>query len=95
MEQFIQFLDTSVSVHQIIGYLGSFLLAWGGLPELFRTVRNKRCDVGSGMLGMWFGGEVLLLLYILPKMDIPLLLNYAANVIIIAVMIFYKVFNRK
>jgi uncharacterized protein with PQ loop repeat len=73
-----------------IGLVGSLLLALSGIPEMIRTIRDKRCHVGWGLLLMWFFGEVLCVVYGLQLGEIPLLINYLFNVVIISVMLFYK-----
>jgi uncharacterized protein with PQ loop repeat len=74
-----------------IGLVGSLLLALSGIPEMIRTIRDKRCHVGWGLLLMWFFGEVLCVVYGLQLGEIPLLINYLFNVVIISVMLFYKI----
>jgi len=40
---------------------------------------------------MWFIGEIFTIIYVFPKMDLPLLFNYTANVIFLSVIIYYKI----
>ena len=74
-----------------IGLVGSLLLALSGIPEMIRTIRDKQCHLGWGLLLMWFFGEVLCVVYGLQLREIPLLINYLFNVVIISVMLFYKI----
>lgn len=74
----------------MIGYIGSLLLSFCGLPELFRTIQDKKCHIGYGMLAMWYLGEILMLIYVLPTNDKPLIINYIANTLIISIMVFFK-----
>ena len=85
----------SISTHELIGYIGGFLLAICGLPEMIRSIRNNYCDIGHLMLSSWLIGEILVFLYVLPNKDIPLLLNYGANIVFITVMYYYKIFGEK
>ena len=80
---------------EFIGYLGGILLSLCALPEMMRTIRDKKCDLGYGMLCMWLIGEVLVLIYIFPKGDLPLLLNYSLNTAIITTMLYYKIKEKK
>jgi uncharacterized protein with PQ loop repeat len=74
-----------------IGWLGSILLAFCGLPQAVESYKTKSSEgLTWGFIGMWFIGEICTFIYILPKMDLPLLLNYTANIIFLAVIIFYK-----
>ena len=48
---------------EIIGWFGGILLALCGLPEAYRTIKNKTCSVGWGFLIMWIAGEVCLFVF--------------------------------
>lgn len=85
----------SFSIGDVVGYLGAFLLAICGSFEAFRSFRNKRCDVGYGLLLSWLIGEILLVIYNFLAMDIPLFINYTANIVFILIMLYYKVFPKK
>ena len=74
-----------------LGWLGSILLAFCGLPQAIESIRTKSSEgLTWGFIGMWFLGEILTFIYILPKMDLPLLFNYTANIIFLAIIIYYK-----
>lgn len=78
-----------------IGWLGSILLAFCGLPQAIESIKTKSSEgLTWGFIGMWFIGEICTFIYILPKMDLPLLLNYTANIIFLAIIIFYKLFPK-
>lgn len=79
-----------------IGWLGSILLAFCGLPQAIESIKTKSSEgLTWGFIGMWFIGEICTFIYILPKMDLPLLLNYTANIIFLSIIIFYKLLPRK
>ena len=60
-----------------IGWIGSILMAFCGLPQAIESYKTKSSrGLSWGFLIMWFSGELLTLIYILPKMDLPLLFNY-------------------
>jgi uncharacterized protein with PQ loop repeat len=74
-----------------IGWLGSILLAFCGLPQAVESIKTKSSEgLTWGFIGMWFIGEIMTFIYILPKMDLPLLFNYTANIIFLAIIIYYK-----
>lgn len=73
-----------------IGLVGSLLLTFCGVPELFRTLKNQRCDVGWGFVLMWFFGEIFCLFYGLDLNEIPLIINYTFNLLIVGVMLYFK-----
>ena len=74
-----------------IGWAGSILLAFCGLPQAIESIKTKSsAGITWGFLIMWFSGELLTLIYILPKLDLPLILNYSANIIFLLIIIYYK-----
>ena len=80
----------------IIGTIGSILLALCGLPELIRSYQRKKADIGWGFLNMWLFGEILLLAYVfMTYVDIILLLNYGANIVIILGLVYYKILGER
>lgn len=77
---------------EALGWSGSILLAFCGLPQAVQSWRTgSSSGVNWGLISMWGVGEVLAMLYVLPRMDWPLLFNYAANIVFISVIAYYKV----
>lgn len=75
-----------------IGWIGSILLAFCGLPQAIESYKTKSsAGLTWGFIAMWFIGELCTFAYILPKMDLPLLVNYSANIIFLCVIIYYKI----
>jgi uncharacterized protein with PQ loop repeat len=76
---------------ELTGWVGSFLLAFCGLPQAASSWRNgNSLGVSWGLLIMWGLGEVFTLLYVLPKMETPLIFNYLTNILFIVVISYYK-----
>jgi len=74
-----------------IGWLGSIMLALCGLPQAIESWKTKSsAGLTWGFLLLWSFGEIFTFIYIMPKMDLPLLLNYTTNIIFLAVIIYYK-----
>jgi len=78
---------------ELIGFFGTLFLTFCALPELFRTIKNKRCHLGWGFILMWFFGEILCLIYVLSINNNILLLNYGFNLLVVSIMLFYKLKN--
>lgn len=77
----------------IAGWLGAFLLAVCSFPLLVRTVEDGHArGVSLGFLLMWWVGELLMLEHVRrgPVRSTPLMVNYAANVAIVGVILFYR-----
>jgi uncharacterized protein with PQ loop repeat len=80
----------------IIGYIGSILLAICGLPQAIESFKTKSSEgLTWGFILLWFFGEIFTFAYIIPKMDLPLLINYSANIIFLIIIIYYKVNPKK
>ncbi len=80
---------------ETIGFIGSILLGVCGIPEVVRTIKDNKCHLGWNFLLLWFGGELFMLMYVIPMKDIPLLFNYIFNFALVAIMLFYKLKNKK
>ena len=81
---------------EYIGWIGSILLAFCGLPQAIESYKTKNSDgLTWGFLGMWGMGEIFTIIYILPKWHWPLIFNYTANIIFIGIILYYKIKPRK
>lgn len=81
---------------ETIGWLGSLLLAFCGLPQAIESIKTKSSEgLTWGFILMWAFGEIFTFVYILPKMDLPLIFNYTANIIFLAIIIFYKLLPKR
>ena len=79
----------------ITGWIGSFLLAICGLPQAGQSIKDGHSrGLNWYFNSAWLGGEIMTFVYVFPKMDIPLLFNYSANLIFLAIMIRYKIWER-
>ena len=75
---------------ELIGYIGSIFLTINAIPELIRTINDGRCHIGWPMLVLWFIGEVFMTIYAFSLSNMPLILNYVFNFVVVVVMLFYK-----
>ena len=81
---------------ETIGWLGSILLAFCGLPQAIESYKTKSsAGLTWGFLAMWFIGEILTVIYIIPKWHWPLIFNYTANIIFLSVILYYKIKPKK
>lgn len=78
-----------------IGWIGSVLLAFCGLPQAIQSIKTGNSNgLNWGFISAWFGGELLTLAYVIPKMDLPLLFNYSANIAFLLIIIKYRIWPR-
>ena len=75
---------------EIIAYIGGILLTICGIPEMIRTLKDKKCHLGWPFLLLWFFGEIFMLIYSIDLRSNPLIMNYLFNTLIVGVMIYYK-----
>lgn len=81
-----------------LGHFGAFLLVVCGVPQLFKTVVSKDvAGVSPTMLVCWAAGCASMGLYVLfTTAQIPLLINYAFNTVVVSLIaIFYFLYRKK
>ncbi len=79
---------------ELIGYIGSLLLAACGLPQVYKSFKDKHSDgLNFWFILLWLVGEYLTLAYVLIKQisSIPLLANYIISVITTSIIMYYKI----
>ena len=85
-------MTKGMSVFEILGWLGSICLAICGIPQAWQSFKDKHSHgISWGFVLLWAFGEIFALAYVYDKLDLPLLLNYATNILILAVILFYKI----
>jgi uncharacterized protein with PQ loop repeat len=79
------------SALEICGWIGAISLAICGAPQAYRSLKTQSSDgISNAFLILWGIGELLTLVYILPKWDWPLIANYTVNIIFIGIIARYK-----
>jgi uncharacterized protein with PQ loop repeat len=74
-----------------IGYIGGLFLTICAIPEVVRTIQDKRCHIGWYMLVLWFLGECFMIIYAFSLKSPPLILNYVFNFFVVTIMLIYKI----
>ena len=83
---------TDFDFNLLIGWIGSILLAVCGLPQAWMSYKDKNSDgISWAFLLLWGFGELFCLGYVYKNLDLPLLVNYGINILIIGTMIYYKI----
>jgi uncharacterized protein with PQ loop repeat len=81
-----------MSIFEILGWLGSICLAICGIPQAWQSFKDKHSHgISWGFVLLWAFGEIFALAYVYDKLDLPLLLNYATNILILAVILYFKI----
>jgi uncharacterized protein with PQ loop repeat len=79
-----------------VGWLGSTLLAFCGLPQALESWKTKNSNgLTWGFLLAWTLGELCTLVYVLPRLDWPLIFNYSANLIFLGIILFFKIWPKQ
>lgn len=82
-------------MNELLGWAASVVLAISSLPQCFKTVRDGHADgLSWAFIALWLIGEILSLAYVLPSMNWPLIANYGANLAILLIIGYYKMFSR-
>jgi uncharacterized protein with PQ loop repeat len=82
----------NMTIFEIMGWLGSICLAICGIPQAWQSYKDKHSDgISWGFVLLWAFGEIFALAYVYDKLDLPLLLNYATNILILAIILYYKI----
>ena len=77
---------------EIFGWIAAVCFSLCALPQAVKCFQEKHAHgVSWGLLILWAVGEIFALLYVLPKKDTPLILNYVNNLIFLAVILYYKI----
>ena len=75
----------------LVGWIGGLMLAICALPQAYTSWKQGHSDgLTWTLLWLWGGGEFVTLVYVIPKQDWPLILNYGINVIAMSVIMWYK-----
>lgn len=83
--------NDGITFISIIGWLGSICLAICGLPQAWASHKDKHSHgISWAFLLLWAFGELFALTYVYDKLDLPLLLNYSINILILSVILYYK-----
>lgn len=76
----------------IIGWTGSILFALCGFPQALESYKSGNSNgLTWSFILMWLGGEILTMIYIFPKLDLPLIFNYSLNLVFLLVILRYKI----
>lgn len=74
-----------------LGWIGSALLAFCGLPELYTAITTGQCLLTYTFLIMWGLGEALVLIPVLIKIKSKFLIfNYTINLICVIILLYIK-----
>jgi uncharacterized protein with PQ loop repeat len=83
---------------ETIGYIGALLLAVCAFPQMVMSIRYKRTEgLAWGFLWSWYIGEAFMLAFVIHDVGFtgPLFLNYAANFVMLSVIVYYYMFPKR
>lgn len=82
----------NLTLMEIIGWLGSICLAICGIPQAWQSYKDKHSEgISWSFILLWTFGELFALAYVYDKLDLPLFVNYATNILILSVILYYKI----
>jgi uncharacterized protein with PQ loop repeat len=75
-----------------IGWFGAILFAVCGIPQAWQCWKQGNANgMAWVFLLCWFFGELLTIVYVIPKRDLPLLFNYTINLVCLLIILYYKI----
>jgi len=83
---------SGMTLFQILGWLGSICLAICGLPQAWMSFKDKHSHgISWAFILLWAFGEAFALAYVYDKLDLPLVMNYLTNILIVGVILYFKI----
>lgn len=81
---------------ELFGWLGAISLSLCALPQALYCIKIGHARGLSDIsLFMWLVGDWCTLIYVIPTMKIPLIMNYTLNLVFLLIMLKYKYWERK
>jgi len=80
----------------LLGYLAMFCLMTASIPQVLKSIRegHSKGIAGGYVILLLFGFSLMATYLLLTKPIIPVLINYIANLIMMLVIGYYKLFPR-
>ncbi len=83
---------SDMSLAELMGWLGSICLAICGVPQAWMSYKDKHSEgISWAFILLWAFGEAFALAYVYNKLDLPLVMNYLTNILIVAIILYYKI----
>lgn len=74
------------------GWLAAACFGFCAVPQAWKSFKEKHSDgISWGLLLLWGIGEIFAIVYVFPRMDAPLLVNYIFNLVFIGIILYYKI----
>ena len=82
-------------MHATLGWVSTLCLALGGIPQAYKSWKDGHSQgLSWGMVILWLSGEVFLVAYAEPSKNWPVVVNGLLNMVIAAIILWYKVWPR-
>lgn len=75
---------------KFFGWTSTIFLILCSLPEIYSGLKSGHVGATYGLLYLWLAGEVTGLIYTTSQKDIPLIVNYSINSILVTAIILIK-----
>lgn len=84
-----------INLHETIGWIGSIGFGLSGAPQAYQSWKDKHSNgITWGLVYLWMIGEWFSLAYVLPDRLWPLVFNYVGNIILVAIITYYKMYPK-
>ena len=77
----------------LLGWLGAIALALCGIPAACKAIRDGHArGLSTAFVALWWIGELAMLAHVIAERSgAALVANYAANAVLVSVIVFFKV----
>ena len=81
---------------ELFGWISTAAFAICAVPQAYKAYRDGHSDgLAAGLLWLWMIGEITGMCYGVGLKELPLILNYSANAILVGFVLRYKIYPRR
>ena len=75
---------------KFFGWMTTICLTLCAVPEIYSGLKTGTVGATYGLLYLWLAGEIFGSIYTIYKKDVPLIVNYGLNSILVTIIILIK-----
>ena len=84
-----------IQPYEICGYIGTTSISCLYLPEIYKTIKEKKVNIGWGMLGLQHISSISYFIYSYHLESVPLLITNSFTMASAIVLTYYKLKEKK
>ena len=79
-----------IEPYELCGYIGTTSISCLYLPEIYKTIKEKKVNIGWGMLGLQHISSVSYFVYSMHLQSVPLIITNSCTMFSALVLTYYK-----